>query len=46
LVQWRGGDRRDFNGGEKKGGGGMRDILIKYMFGLKVGSGGVEIDFN
>lgn len=45
LVQLRGEDRRDFNGGERKGRRGMSDIFIKYMFGSKVGRGD-ERDFN
>jgi hypothetical protein len=35
LVQKRGGERRDFNGGE--GRGGEENILIKFMFGSNEG---------
>jgi hypothetical protein len=35
LVQRRGGEGRDFNGGEGKGGEGRGSNLIKYMFGSK-----------
>jgi hypothetical protein len=36
----RGGEGRDFNGGEEKGGKGRGCSLIKYMFGSKEERGG------
>jgi hypothetical protein len=46
LVQIKGGEGRDFNEGEGKGGEGRGDSLLKYMFGSKEGRGGEVRYFN
>jgi hypothetical protein len=46
LVQRIGGEGRDFNGGEGKGGERRGGILIKYVFGSKEGRGGKMRYFN
>jgi hypothetical protein len=46
LVQRKGGEGRDFNRGEGKGGEGRGGIVIKYMFGSRKGNGGEGRDFN
>jgi hypothetical protein len=46
LVQRRERERRDFNGGEGKGGEMRGGILIKYVFGSKERRGEVGRYFN
>lgn len=43
LVQLRGEDRRDFNGGERKGGGGWAIFLLNICLVQKWGGGMREI---